>query len=76
MDVLRPIRLRLGDAELAGSLVEFLRSAGCLALKVEPDVVEAQLPAVAGERRDRDELLAYVAMWMGMQDGLALLQEA
>ena len=61
------IRLKLDDAELANSLRDFLRTAGCLALKVAPEIVEAHLLATPGVRRERDELLAYVSMWKGMQ---------
>src|SRR5216684_9389560 len=42
------IRVRLDDAELANSLRDFLRMAGCLALKVAPEIVEAHLLPTPG----------------------------
>jgi len=70
------IRLKLDDAERANSLRDFLRTAGCLALKVAPDIVEAHLLTTPGERRNRDELLAYISMWKGMHAEEPVLKKA
>jgi hypothetical protein len=69
-----PERFRLDDPELATSLVDFLRTAGCLALKVEPTVVEAHLLKTTREHGDHKELHAHVSAWRAVQAAGAALR--
>ena len=69
-----PVRFRLDDPELATSLVDFLRKAGCLALKVEPTVVEAHLLKTTRDYGDRKELHAHVSAWRAVQAAGAALR--
>ena len=60
------VRLRLTDPLLCDDLLDFLRRVGCLAVRVNRHMVDAQLLNSVSERYDQQELAAYMKVWMVM----------
>ena len=60
------MQIRLTDPSLADDLLDFLRRVGCLAVRVDRRVIDAQLLNSVSERYDRQELNAYMKVWLVM----------
>jgi trans-aconitate methyltransferase len=52
-----------GHPELVTDLRDHLRSVGCIAVQVAPDVLEATIPDAPSRGQERRELRAYLATW-------------
>jgi hypothetical protein len=58
------MRLRIsGQPELVTDLRDHLRSVGCIAFEVAPDMLEAAIPDAPSAAQERRELRAYLATW-------------
>jgi hypothetical protein len=58
------VRVRLTDSLLGDDLLDFLRRVGCIAVRFDRHTVDAQLLNSVSDRYDRQELHAYMKVWM------------